>query len=208
MRLPGTCLVPLNCLFSTTASTFLTSYPVHIAANNRVDLCEAAGFPSAAPIVGMVGRARPLKGQDIFLQMAGQLAATVPDCRFLVVGGDPFQVDDDYEARLMAMCSQLGLDDRVHWTGQLEDVRPALEAMDIFVNPGAPEGFGLVNVEAMAMGKPVVAFAHGPCRKSLRMKRPGFSFHPVMCPLSPSPSPVSCRNRRSRGAWAGKGGGA
>ncbi len=152
--------------------------PVHIAANNRADLCEAAGFPSAAPIVGMVGRARPLKGQDIFLQMAGQLAATVPDCRFLVVGGDPFQVDDDYEARLMAMCSQLGLDDRVHWTGQLEDVRPALEAMDIFVNPGVPEGFGLVNVEAMAMGKPVIAFAHGPLPEIVAHEETGLLVPP------------------------------
>ena len=40
-------------------------------------------------------------------------------------------------------------------------MRPALEAIDIFVHPGAPEPFGLVNIEAMAMGKPVVAFGHG-----------------------------------------------
>ena len=93
--------------------------------------------------------------------MAGKLAETVPDCRFLVVGGDPFRVGDEYEARLTALCSQLGLEDRVHWTGQLSDVRPALEAMDVFVHPGTPEPFGLVNIEAMAMGKPVVAFGHG-----------------------------------------------
>ena len=135
--------------------------PGHIAADNRTVLCEAASFPAHAPIVGMVGRARPLKGQDTFLRMAGQLAASAPDCRFLVVGGDPFNVGDDHEARLMALTAQLGLDKRLHWTGQLEDVRPALAAMDVFVNPGAPEAFGLVNIEAMAMAKPVVAFAHG-----------------------------------------------
>lgn len=122
---------------------------------------QEAGFHPSAPIVGMVGRLRPTKGQHSFLHMAGKLAETVPDCRFLVVGGDPFRVGDDYEARLTALCSQLGLEDRVHWTGQLSDVRPALEAMDIFVHPGAPEPFGLVNIEAMAMGKPVVAFGHG-----------------------------------------------
>ena len=131
------------------------------AAANKTLVCKAAGFPSQAPIVGMIGRVRPWKGQDTFLQMAGELAATAPDCRFLVVGGDPFQVRDEYEASLMAMCTQLRLDDRVHWTGQMEDVRPWLEAMDIFVHPGAPEPFGLVNIEAMAMGKPVVAFAQG-----------------------------------------------
>ena len=135
--------------------------PAHVAAGNRAAICNAAGFPHQAPIVGMIGRARPWKGQHIFLQMAGEIAASAPDCRFLVVGGDPFQVNDDYEASLKAMCTQLGLDDRLHWTGQLADVRAALAAMDIFVHPGAPEPFGLVNTEAMAMSKPVVAFSHG-----------------------------------------------
>ena len=135
--------------------------PEHVAADNRASICKAAGFPPQAPIVGMIGRARPWKGQHTFLQMAGELAASAPDCRFLVVGGDPFQVNDDYEASLKAMCTKLGLDNRVHWTGQLTDVRPALAAMDVFVHPGAPEPFGLVNTEAMAMSKPVVAFSHG-----------------------------------------------
>ena len=116
--------------------------PAHVASDNRAAIC-------------------PWKGQHIFLQMAGEIAASAPDCRFLVVGGDPFQVNDDYEASLKAMCTRLGLDDRLHWTGQLADVRPALAAMDIFVHPGAPEPFGLVNTEAMAMSKPVVAFSHG-----------------------------------------------
>lgn len=133
----------------------------HSSPGNKAAMCQEAGFHPAAPIVGMVGRLRPTKGQHSFLHMAGKLAKTVPDCRFLVVGGDPFRVGDDYEARLTALCSQLDLEDRVHWTGQLSDVRPALEAMDVFVHPGTPEPFGLVNIEAMAMGKPVVAFGHG-----------------------------------------------
>ena len=133
----------------------------HNTADNRADICMAAGFPSDAPIVGMIGRTRPWKGQDTFLQMALQLSEQEPACRFLIVGGDPFGVQDDYEARLLALGSQPELTDRVHWTGQLADVRPALAAMDIFVHPGAPEPFGLVNIEAMAMGKPVVAFGHG-----------------------------------------------
>lgn len=133
----------------------------HNTADNRAGTCQAAGFPVDAPIVGMVGRTRPWKGQDTFLHMALQLSEQHPDCRFLLVGGDPFGVQDDYEAQLLALGSQPGLAGRVHWTGQLDDVRPALAAMDLFVHPGAPEPFGLVNIEAMAMAKPVVAFAHG-----------------------------------------------
>ena len=135
--------------------------PAYTTAGNRAAICRAAGFPPDAPIVGMIGRTRPWKGQDTFLQMAKQVRTAVPDCCFLIVGGDPFGVQDDYEARLLELRSQPGLQGRVHWTGQLADVRPALAAMDLFVHPGAPEPFGLVNIEAMAMGRPVVAFAHG-----------------------------------------------
>lgn len=131
-------------------------------AGNRRPLRREDGPPPRSPVVGMVGRARPLKGHDLFLRMACKLAASTPDCRFLIVGGDTFDVADHYLDRLKSLCSQLGLADRVLWTGHLDDVRPALAAMDVFVNPGAPEGFGLVNIEAMAMGKPVVAFDHGP----------------------------------------------
>lgn len=73
----------------------------------------------------------------------------------------PESVGDDYPARLHRLAADLGLADQVVFTGHLEDVRPALAALDIFVHPGDPEPFGLVNLEAMAMGKPVVAFAHG-----------------------------------------------
>ena len=133
----------------------------HAKQDNKATICNEAGFPPDSPIVGMIGRTRPWKGQETFLQMALQICEQEPECRFLIVGGDPFGVHDDYEARLLALGSQPILADRVHWTGQLADVRPALAAMDLFVHPGAPEPFGLVNIEAMAMAKPVVAFAHG-----------------------------------------------
>ncbi len=119
------------------------------------------GLPSGALVVGMVGRLRPWKGQVRFLEMAAMIRSILPQTYFLVVGGDPFQVNDGYAQQLQAICAELDLGDRVIFTGQIEDVRPALAAMDVFVHPGDPEPFGLVNLEAMAMAKPVVAFAHG-----------------------------------------------
>ena len=77
------------------------------------------------------------------------------------MGGTPFQVGDDYPARLRDLATGLGLAARTVFTGHLDDVRPALAAMDVFVHAGNPEPFGLVVVEAMAMAKPVVAFTHG-----------------------------------------------
>ena len=118
-------------------------------------------IPLGAPLVGMIGRMRPWKGQLRFLEIARHVRNAAPQARFVLVGGDPFGVADNYAASVAERVEQLGLREVVAFTGHLEDVRPALAAMDLFVHPGEPEPFGLVNVEAMAMARPVVAFAHG-----------------------------------------------
>jgi glycosyltransferase involved in cell wall biosynthesis len=118
-------------------------------------------IPASASIIGMVGRLRPWKGQDRFLRIAARVSAAVPTAHYVIVGGNPFADGDDYAPSLPRLAAQLGIGDRVTFTGHLGDVRPALAAFDVFVHPGHPEPFGLVNVEAMAMALPVVAFAHG-----------------------------------------------
>lgn len=119
------------------------------------------GIPTDAPLIGTIGRLRPWKGQDRFLRVLAQVREALPETWGVVVGGTPFAVEDDYPQRLRRLAADLELEDQVVFAGHLEDVRPALAAMDVFVHPGDPEPFGLVNVEAMAMSKPVVAFAHG-----------------------------------------------
>jgi glycosyltransferase involved in cell wall biosynthesis len=118
-------------------------------------------IPDDVPIVGTVGRLRPWKGQVRFLQMAARVKQQFPNTYFVIVGGSPFEVGDDYPQQLQQLTAELALTERVLFTGHLDDVRPALAAMSIFVHAGDPEPFGLVNVEAMAMGKPVVALGHG-----------------------------------------------
>lgn len=118
-------------------------------------------LPVEAPLVGTVGRLRPWKGQERFLRVARQVIDARPETRFVIAGGEPFGAGDNFAATLQAMAARLGLQNHVVFTGQLGDVRPVLAALDLFVHAGDPEPFGLVNVEAMAMGVPVVAFAHG-----------------------------------------------
>jgi len=118
-------------------------------------------IPAQAPLVGMVGRLRPWKGQERFLRMAALVGKEIPETWFAIVGGAIFDTGDEYTQQLRALATNLGIAKWVVFTGHLTDVRPALAAMDVFVHPGDPEPFGLVNIEAMAMGKPVVAFAHG-----------------------------------------------
>ncbi len=124
-------------------------------------LRQQYNIPQDASVVGMVGRLRPWKGQHRFIQMAAQVSQQMPETRFLIVGGSSFGVEDGYAEEVQAAAVKSGLDNRLIFTGHLDDVRPALAAMNVFVHPGDPEPFGLVNIEAMAMAKPVAAFAHG-----------------------------------------------
>ena len=128
---------------------------------DKATFCKQQNIPPNVPILGMVGRLRPWKGQARFIRAMQHVSSVLPDARFLIVGGDIFDVPDQYEQSLKRMPGELGLSERVIFTGHLGDVRPAMAAMDVFVHPGDPEPFGLVNIEAMAMGKPVVAFGHG-----------------------------------------------
>ncbi|MDD5467278.1 MAG: glycosyltransferase family 4 protein [Anaerolineales bacterium] len=118
-------------------------------------------IPEDRLLVGMAGRLRKWKGQDTFLKVAKEALLRNDRLHFVVIGGDPFHMGRDYAAELASMVTALDISDHVTFTGHLEDVRPALAALDIFVHPGNPEPFGLVNLEAMALSKPVVAFAHG-----------------------------------------------
>lgn len=117
--------------------------------------------PDRNYVIGTVGRLRPWKGQDRFLRVLAQVTAIVPDVKGLIVGGNPFGDGDGYLRVLQRESERLGLTSDVRFTGHVEDPRPAIATMDLFVHSGDPEPFGLVNIEAMAMGKPVVAFAHG-----------------------------------------------
>ena len=110
-------------------------------------------------VVGTMGRLRPWKGQDRLLRVMARVREQVPDVHTVIIGGSPFGEVDDYVPKLHRLAQDLVLP--ITFTGQLADPLPALAAVDIFAHPGDPEPFGLVNVEAMAMGKPVVAFDHG-----------------------------------------------
>jgi glycosyltransferase involved in cell wall biosynthesis len=121
---------------------------------------EQLGWPTAR-IVGIVGRLQQGKGQEVFLDAAARVARRHPDTRFLIVGGAPLGWDDPYPRGLLRMADELAISDRVHFAGHQDDAYPWMDAMDVVVNASFGESFGLVLVEAMALGKPLVATAAG-----------------------------------------------
>jgi glycosyltransferase involved in cell wall biosynthesis len=112
-------------------------------------------------IVGIVGRLEPWKGQEVFLRAAACLAEAHPQARFAVVGGAILGSEGSYPDDLRRLAVSLGLSDRVHFTGHQADVYPWYDALDVVVHASFDEPFGLVLVEAMALGKPLVATAAG-----------------------------------------------
>ena len=139
---------------------------------------QRLGLPSEARVVGMLGRLRPWKGQERFLRIASKILRESPDTYFVVAGGDPFRVNDGYATKLRCLAEELGIANRLTFTGQLHEVANVLIAMDLFVHPGEPEPFGLVNLEAMAMSKPVVAFAHGALPEIVKQDVTGILISP------------------------------
>ncbi|MHB8532872.1 MAG: glycosyltransferase [Solirubrobacteraceae bacterium] len=113
------------------------------------------------PVVGLVGRLQPWKGQDRLLLAQRLLRERGVELHTLIVGGDAHGFSSDYAASLPGLVRELGLTEVATLTGQVPDAGPYIEQMDVLVNASDPEPFGLVLLEAMARGVAVVAVAAG-----------------------------------------------
>lgn len=111
--------------------------------------------------ITIVGRLAPWKGQDVFLRAFAEIAPDYPDAGGYIVGSALFG-EDEYEASLRALCTELGLDDRVTFTGHVDDIASRLHQVTVLVHASVtPEPFGQVIVEGLAAGAPVIATRGG-----------------------------------------------
>ncbi|MDR0358133.1 MAG: glycosyltransferase, partial [bacterium] len=108
-----------------------------------------------------VGRLEPRKGIDTLLECVPSLAGEFPELRFTIVGDDTIPGPTGATYRELFECSEVGrrLRDRVTFTGVVDEheLTQRYEECDIFVAPSRYESFGLILLEAMMFGKPVVA---------------------------------------------------
>ena len=129
--------------------------------DSRATVRSALGVPEHVFVAGVVGRLQPDKGQDIFLRAVAELRARGRHVHGLIVGGAAFGLSPTYAESLRRLVSELGLESSVTFSGQVDDVRSYLDAMDVFVSASATESFGIAIVEAMALGVAVVNGARG-----------------------------------------------
>jgi glycosyltransferase involved in cell wall biosynthesis len=118
-------------------------------------------MPADQPLVGMLARISPWKGQQVFLEAAALVLQAVPDCRFIAIGG-VFDGDTQHLDRLTDIQRRLGLDSSVTIAGFTPNARNLIPAFDVLILPStSPDPFPTVILEAMSAGVPVIATAHG-----------------------------------------------
>lgn len=123
------------------------------------DLRSRHRIPQDVPLISLVGRLQPGKGQREFLRAVSLIADSHPSAYFAVVGGAVLGWEGDYPEEVRLLAKELGLDHRVVFTGHTNEVHRWMAASDVVVSASHSEGFGLVIVEAMASGCAVVAVA-------------------------------------------------
>lgn len=114
---------------------------------DRFQFLRSVGLPPDCTLVGSIGELRRLKRHDDFIRAA----ALIPDAHFVLAGVG------EIRKQLEDLVVELGLKDRFHFLGWVDEVEKLLCALDVFVSASETESFGLVIAEAMAAGTVVVA---------------------------------------------------
>ncbi len=142
-------------------------------------LRQAWGVGPEEVLVGVVGRISAWKGQDFFLRAFAQAVRVEPRLRAVIVGDVPPGEGWRRDA-LQQLARELGVAQRVLWPGYHPDAPRVMAALDILALPSIkPEPFGMVVIEAMATGKPVIATAHGGPMESVAHGQTGLLVSPT-----------------------------
>ena len=166
---------------------------------NGVDLERFAASPLPSdPVVTIVANLIGYKRHDLFLRAFAIVLRSVPSAQAIVVGDGPER------NALMDLASSLDLGDRVEFAGQVPDVRPFVERARVVALTSDHEGLPNALLEAMAMGRPVVARAVGGVPELIEDGREGWltDADPVCDRRSPG---AGARTRAAGGARSDRG---
>jgi glycosyltransferase involved in cell wall biosynthesis len=120
---------------------------------NRGLIRQRYGLHPGQLIIGAVGNLFPRKGYEFLLEALTEIRKTIPNVHCVIVG----EGDDGYHKQLMNLVNERDLNSVVTFAGFQSNVLEYMADFDVVVLPSILEGFGIVLLEAMAMGKPVVA---------------------------------------------------
>jgi glycosyltransferase involved in cell wall biosynthesis len=150
--------------------------PEKVSAKRIENLRKEWRIKNGRPIIMLPGRLTRLKGQDIFLQSLFYLQ----DLEFQAVIVGDIMDNPGFVGELKAIIRENDLEDKVKLVGHCTDMPAALLIADIVLSTSSrePEAFGRTTVEAMAMGKPVIATAHGGSLETVINGKTGWLVNP------------------------------
>lgn len=147
----------------------------------RARLGDAGG---ARWLLGLVAQLSPWKGQDTAIEALRLVRQQGLDAHLLLIGSAKFLArsarfdNESYVARLRAQVARAGLEDRVFWLGEREDVPAIIRALDLLLLPSWEEPFGRAVTEAMALEVPVLATDIGGPSEIIEDGREGYLVPP------------------------------
>ena len=146
----------------------------HFAQNPETKRADraSAGLNAKHFVLGTVANFRPEKNYPFLIDQFRELSAAYPHLRLVCVGGGPL-LDD-----VKGIVQKYSLDEKVIFTGYVNDVRKYLGMMDAFTLCSLKEGFPNAVLQAMSMGLPVVCSAVGECREIITDGETGLLFNP------------------------------
>jgi glycosyltransferase involved in cell wall biosynthesis len=116
-----------------------------------ISIQEELGIPPDTPLAGIIARLNPQKGHTYLVTAFAKVVDSLPEARLLIVG------DGNLREDLERQTKELRITRRVTFTGWRDDIPRIMAALNLLILPSLWEGFGLVLLEAMVMGKPIVA---------------------------------------------------
>ena len=113
-------------------------------------------IPQNVYLAGIIGRIDPTKGQDIFIEAIKILNQKGVYIHALIVGDNSNSAFPSFLPDLQLRIKEYGLEQQVHFIEFMKDVQLAFKVLDLYVMASTTESFGMVTVEAMISGVPVV----------------------------------------------------
>lgn len=137
------------------------------------------GLPPGETVIGLIGRLDPKKGQDIALRALERLHRDGHRVHLLLVGDTSFDEGDSYARDIKRLTEELKLTDFVHFSPHIGDVETAYAALDIFVLASKSEAYGMVTIEALTSGLPVIGTNDGGTVSLIDHERTGLLVEPM-----------------------------
>ncbi len=132
---------------------------------------------SKSPVIMLPGRLTSWKGQDVFIDAL----ASIKNQNFTALCVGDTSENPGFVQKLKNQIKKTGLTEKVRLVGHCSDMPAAMLAADLVVSASSsqPEAFGKVAIEAMAMGKPIIATRHGGSLETVEEQKTGWLVEPA-----------------------------